>query len=282
MSDSRVFTVANYGFTGNERVVLKSICALSEKQERRYLYKEKASLDALDIAIVNGENPKAMLALEKWQKKYPSIPVILMTSQEVAGKNIYITSPPFTGGNIKQMLDTITVETFHYMPELVIGGDDSDDDSSELLNSNKKNYLNQAVDIKINKGDAVHKILVVDDSKSVLKMMDLTLKALGLGTVLADSVDSAVKCLNSSNYDLIFLDVILPDGDGFEICKLIKQDTSMENVPVIMLTGKSSSYDKLKGKLAGCDDYLTKPVGNEVLQNVLKKYLKDFKLEIAL
>ena len=275
MTNSRVFTVANYGFTGNERVVLKSICALSEKHERRYLYKEKASLDGLDIAIVNGENPKAMLALKEWQKKYPSIPVILMTSQEVVGKNIYITSPPFTGGNIKQMLDTITVETFHYMPELVIGGDDSDNDSAELLNSNRKNYLNQAVDIKINKGDAKHKILVVDDSKFVQKMMDFSLKALGLGTVIADSVESALKCLND-DYDLIFLDVMLPDGDGYQICKSIKQNTSMENIPVVMLTGKTSSYDKLKGKLVGCDDYLTKPVSNEVLQNVLNKYLKDF------
>ena len=280
MDNSRVFTVANYGFTGNERTVLKSICALSEKHERRYLYKEKTSLEGLDIAIVNGENPKAMLALEKWQKKYPSIPVILMTSQEVAGNNIYVTPPPFTGGHIKQMLDTITVETFHYMPELVIGGDDSDDESSELLDSNRKNYLNQAVDIKINKGDATHTVLVVDDSKSVLKMMELSLKALGLGTVLVDSVESALECINDS-YDLIFLDVILPDGDGYQICKSIKQNTSMENIPVIMLTGKASSFDKLKGKLAGCDDYLTKPVNNEVLQGVLSKYLKDFKSEIA-
>ena len=281
MTDSRVFTVANYGFTGNERVVLKSICALSEKQERRYLYKEKTSLEGLDIAIVNGENPKAMLALEKWQKKYPSIPVILMTTQEVVGRNIYITPPPFTGGHIKQMLDTITVETFHYMPELVIGGDDSDYQSSGLLDANRKNYLNQAVDIKTNKGDAKHKILVVDDSQSVRKMMDLTLKALGLGTVLAESVESALECLDN-NYDLVFLDVILPDGDGFQICKSIKENMSMKNIPVIMLTGKTSSYDKLKGKLAGCDDYLTKPVNNEVLQDVLNKYLKDFNSAIAL
>ena len=128
---------------------------------------------------------------------------------------------------------------------------------------------------------AKHKILVVDDSKSVLKMMDISLSALGLETVLTDSVESALKCLNN-NYDLIFLDVILPDGDGYQICKAIRQNTSMENIPVIMLTGKTSSYDKLKGKLAGCNDYLTKPVDNEVLQNILTKYLKDFQSAIAL
>ena len=91
----------------------------------------------------------------------------------------------------------------------------------------------------------------------------------------AESGEQAFEFLNKSQgYDLIFLDVILPGlVDGYNICKTIKRDKQRKRIPVIMLTGKGSPFDRIRGKLAGCNTYLTKPVRREQFQTVVKKYL---------
>lgn len=79
---------------------------------------------------------------------------------------------------------------------------------------------------------------------------------------------------NKNNYDLIFLDVVLPGIDGYQLCKSLKRGKDKKKTPVIMLTSKSSPFDRVKGALAGCDAYLTKPVKQETFQKVVKKYLR--------
>jgi twitching motility two-component system response regulator PilG len=78
--------------------------------------------------------------------------------------------------------------------------------------------------------------------------------------------------LSQHNIDLVFLDVMLPGADGYQICKTIKKNRLKNSVPVVMLTSKSSPFDRVKGSLAGCDSYLTKPVEFRKLVEVLEKF----------
>jgi len=78
--------------------------------------------------------------------------------------------------------------------------------------------------------------------------------------------------VNENNYDIIFLDIILPGIDGYEVCKAIKEG-KCKDTPVIMLTGNSSPADRIKGNLSGCDTYLIKPVGQVVFQEIINQYL---------
>ena len=66
---------------------------------------------------------------------------------------------------------------------------------------------------------------------------------------------------------------MLPGKDGYEICKAVKQDKDKKHIPVVMLTGKTSSVDKVKGKLSGCDAYLTKPVSLKEFDQTLSEWL---------
>lgn len=84
----------------------------------------------------------------------------------------------------------------------------------------------------------------------------------------------AIEYFNKNRYNLIFLDVVLPGVDGYQLCKMLKKDKARKKTPVIMLTSKSSPFDRVKGALAGCDAYLTKPVKQETFQKVVKKYLR--------
>jgi twitching motility two-component system response regulator PilG len=119
-----------------------------------------------------------------------------------------------------------------------------------------------------------YKALVVDDSPTIRKQIELELVQLGIAADLAETGEQAIDFLNNNQrYDLIFLDVVLPGVDGYNLCKTIKRDKQRKQTPVIMLTGKGSPFDFVRGKLAGCNTYLTKPAGRERFQTVVKKYL---------
>lgn len=115
-------------------------------------------------------------------------------------------------------------------------------------------------------------MLVVDDSLPVRIQMDQALKQFDADVDFAKTGEEAFDYINNNDYDVIFLDVVLPGVDGYEICKFIKEDKT-KDTPVIMLTGNSSPQDKIKGKLVGCDTYLIKPVGKVVFREVMNQYL---------
>lgn len=114
--------------------------------------------------------------------------------------------------------------------------------------------------------------LVVDDSPSVRKQIELELELFNVDIDFAESVASAQAQLDTQDYDVAFLDVMLPDGDGFGICRTIKANS--KQTKVIMLTGKATAADKIKGTMAGCDAYLVKPVGRMTFQNTVCNYLQ--------
>ena len=116
------------------------------------------------------------------------------------------------------------------------------------------------------------RVLVIDDSATVRKQLELSLTEQGVQVFAADSGEAGLHMLSQNNIDLVFLDVMLPGADGYQICKTIKKNRQKTTVPVVMLTSKSSPFDRVKGSLAGCDSYLTKPVEFRKLIEVLDKF----------
>ena len=100
------------------------------------------------------------------------------------------------------------------------------------------------------------KILVVDDEKLLVKGMKFNLENEGYEVECAYDGASAVELAREGKFDLLILDVMMPEVDGLEACMRIRE---FSNVPVIMLTAKSEDADKLMGFECGADDYLTKP-----------------------
>lgn len=116
------------------------------------------------------------------------------------------------------------------------------------------------------------RVLVIDDSETVRKQLELALGDQGIDVQTAETGELGLHMLSSCPYDLIFLDVVLPGADGYQICKTIKKNKSKQRIPVVMLTSKSSPFDRVKGSLAGCDTYLTKPVELRRLVEILHKH----------
>ncbi len=118
-----------------------------------------------------------------------------------------------------------------------------------------------------------YRALVVDDSTTVRRLMDLTLTPMGIEVEFADNGEDAIALVGANEYDIIFLDVILPGVDGYRVCRTIKGDKRTKSVPVIILTSKGSAFDKVRGMMAGTDVYLTKPLERTELVKAINRYL---------
>lgn len=117
-------------------------------------------------------------------------------------------------------------------------------------------------------------ILVVDDSDIALKFMRNRLTRFGFRTDLVNSGEEALGRMNTRPYRFVFLDVMMEGMDGYQTCRAIKQRKYSEGKPpvVVMLTSRGGTIDKIRGTLAGCDAYLTKPLNERDLIAVLAKH----------
>lgn len=115
------------------------------------------------------------------------------------------------------------------------------------------------------------RILVVDDEKGLVKIIRLNLEQDGFDVFEAFNGAQAMEKLRTTLPDLVLLDVMMPDTDGFTVLKMIRQ---IGNIPVIMLTAKGEEDDKIKGLELGADDYVTKPFSPRELTSRIRAVLR--------
>ena len=116
-------------------------------------------------------------------------------------------------------------------------------------------------------------ILVVDDSPTVRKLISGKLVKAGHNVVCAvDGIDGLAK-IEDAIPDLVLLDIAMPRMDGYQVCKQIRSNPASKDIPVVMISGKDGFFDKVRGRMAGTSDYITKPFGPETLMKTLETYL---------
>jgi two-component system cell cycle response regulator len=109
------------------------------------------------------------------------------------------------------------------------------------------------------------RVLVVDDVPANVKLLEARLSAEYFDVITAMSGSEALAICGKAECDIVLLDVMMPDMDGFEVCKRIKANPSTHHIPVVMVTALDSPSDRVKGLEAGADDFLTKPVSDVAL-----------------
>lgn len=115
------------------------------------------------------------------------------------------------------------------------------------------------------------RIMLVEDNEAIIMGLEYLLSQEGYQVITARTVSQALKCLKSEDCDLILLDIMLPDGDGFALCKKMKQEGS---IPVIFLTAREDEADVVKGLELGAEDYVIKPFRNRELVSRIKGALR--------
>lgn len=120
------------------------------------------------------------------------------------------------------------------------------------------------------------KVLVVEDETSLVETLDYSLRRQGYTVFIATEGRAALEVARKEKPDLVVLDIMLPGLDGFEICRILRQETS---VPILMLTARTEEVDKVVGLEVGADDYLTKPFSMRELTARVKALLRRVRLD---
>ncbi len=254
------FTLGILGLSRVQRATVLSVCNLSSGRPRGYTVVPPTLVQEADILLVDGDDDKA---IDRWEQLSGHMPAIIISAGGTGTNGArYSLTRAALPSRLMRMLDDVTIQELKYVPELVVGGDTEAPRPVAREMTARHRFGPRA--------------LVVDDSYAVRKQMQICMDLYGMAVDFAETAEDGLEKIRSRPYDIVFMDVILPGIDGYQACKKIKADRQTRGIPVVMLTGKGTAFDRLRGTMAGCNRYLTKPVQAEDLHTVLQSFVREF------
>ena len=257
MKAVKTYAVAIFGIPEFERELVQRIFSLSESRNNIYRMVDEAQNHTAVIALVDKSDENGANEYERFHSEGRNFPTVSIANGRDPGGDYWV-KRPFTAIRMLGALDKL-------VDERLAGAEGPEPQAPPPKAADEP--AAPAVEA------GIYKALVVDDSLAVRKQVSIVLRRAGITAEFAEDAESALQLIETRSYDILFLDVVLPGKDGYEICKAVKRDKDKKHIPVIMLTVKSSPIDKIKGKLSGCDDYLTKPVSLKEFNQTLSKWL---------
>ena len=280
------------GFNATERALLSSIFALAARRDPGFAQLDASAGVLADLYLVDADDPAAWADFRTLRSRAVLPSVLAGLSDH--GSGLTLLSRPLQWARLLQALeDALGADEVEANANLAITGggqpDGGADKSGEFRRTRPGNPAANAskpqpaapaprsaaakAATKRALGDTV---LVVDDNATVRMFMQAKLAPFGFEVDFAETGEQAVGLTGSREYTCVFLDVVLPGIDGYQVCKLIKGNKqAIKKTAVVMLTSRSSPFDKLRGSLAGCDEYLTKPLDENRLLEVIAKFLPN-------
>lgn len=264
---SRRFVLEMVGFSDAEKAMLTSTFRLTGR--RPMYYAEPSSPDErTDVHLINADNPEALKHL---QNNPPNVhaPAVLVGRTRVS-TGWPLVEKPIHWMRLFEQLDMVMQAALRERAKRESATEGSKWDGRTYRRSIDKDAPQEAVFIEPNPTETV---LVVDDSATVRAFMRAKLAPFRFDVDFAEDGETAIDMAQAKAYTCIFLDILMPGMDGYQVCKLIKSSSSTKNTAVVMLSSKSSTFDKFRGNWAGCDAYLGKPVGEDELLATIAKFL---------
>lgn len=280
----KLFEVAVIGAGESDLEIFERIFGITRYRARQYQLKvasensstsELEAIASADIFVVNMHNPNAIRCWHKVSsyisadQRRPVLKISKVVPTSQAGSEFTI-SWPINPAKMLQSLDNYTIRHLHYYPEFEIGSE------QELTSDTVNNIKAINLSSQVQQGGAQEqqvRVLIADDSLTVRRQLKMEFDMMSAQLRAVADGEAAVQAAEQEKFDVIFLDVVMPGMDGYAACKSIKRTSLNKNTPVVMLTSKSSSFDKFKGMLAGCDTYLTKPINHNEFKQVTEKHL---------
>jgi len=257
----KTWSIAALGLSEREWMLLKNITNLTQTRPKNsYVLGEDGSVPSnCNIVILNADNREAM---SHWRtlSEMPNPPTAVY----------YVDTPPDDTGLLFLLRPIGPTKLLTVL-----------DAASQTIREVEQIWTKPSVGARpIDSGDIGTfmeptglQALVVDDSPTVCKHLELELRKFNINSDIAETAEIGLAKLAKKKYDIIFLDVVLPGTDGYQACKEIRKNPKTKRTPVIMLTSRSSPFDRVRGSLAGCSTYLTKPVDYAMFRNTVQKYM---------
>ncbi len=117
-------------------------------------------------------------------------------------------------------------------------------------------------------------VLIVDDSETIRRTAEALLKKEGYQVATAEDGLRAFAAIIDFKPDIIFLDIMMPRLDGYQVCSVIKNNPEYSHIPIIMLSSKDDIFDQARGRVSGADFFISKPFSKEELCRAVNQHLK--------
>jgi CheY-like chemotaxis protein len=280
--ERRQLMVALLGFDAEDEAKLTRAFKIMRLNERNYIAAKPDDKVRCNIILVNYDNPAARREKDWLLGLKPRTPVVVFSSGPLNETVTYHIRGALIAARVLNILNQVLIEP---------PSETTRAPSQKIADSHFQHHLEtpaaptrtssadksaQAVAVKTYAPTVEgYHALVVDDSIATQKSLELNLVILPQIDIIdfADSGESALKKAEAKQYDLIFLDIMMPGIDGYETCARLRKKPEYKKTPIIMVSAKTSPLDEVKGILAGCTTYLTKPVETEEFQKLGVKVL---------
>lgn len=266
------------GFAAFEQATLESFFRLAARRSPGYVLVGDAA--QAQLAVVNADQPAPLQAAKARQPA----PLVLLIGHSDGGTGWPLHKRPLNLmrvlGMVESLLGTAGTSRASPAPPATSWAMTPTVPAALMPQSERAPIGRTAAGVvpvghsPMRKGDKADHVMVVDDSDVALKFMRNRLARYGFTADLVHSGQEALTRLSTYPYKFIFLDVMMEGMDGYQACRAIKQRKYGDAKPpvVVMLTSRGGTIDKIRGTLAGCDAYLTKPLNERELVTVLAKH----------
>jgi len=261
---TRRFVLEMLGFTEAEKNLLSSTFRLTGRRPFSYAEAENAT-ERADIYLVNADNPQGLAEL-KTRSPNVHAPAVFVGRRGTVAEWPVVEKPIHWIRLFEQLDRQMTVA----LNERARRAAEGEWDGRTRRRAADRNLPPPSPVIEIKTNESV---LVVDDSATVRAFMRSKLAPFRFDVDYAETGEMAIDMAQAKNYTCIFLDILMPGMDGYQVCKRIKSSPATKGAAVVMLSSKSSAFDKFRGSWAGCDAYLGKPVGEDELLATIARFL---------
>ena len=262
-----------FGLSTKDLAVFDRVIEFIAKKGKAF---HKCSVETAAIIIVNDEADAMASALQQQQLQI----IVSISDNDNCVIGDYKIKRPLLITRVMRALEQAS-EQYQQSADANV---DVDVEKSEIIEASpqvEKPVIKKPVEkskvAKTERGD--FHALIVDDSAAIRKQLELELRDTAISADYADCGKVALEKINKTQYDLIFLDIIMPDIYGYEVCKQLRKKENYKRTPVIMLSGKTEPLDEVEGIVAGATTYLLKPVKHKDFQKILtriSKWLHDY------
>lgn len=234
--------VFHFGLSRREVLVLESLFRLHADLQRRYAFAPPTDIEPSNVLFIDGDNPDAVAQWHSYHHRHPETVAVLVCSNPPADSDTVTLTKPLSFRHL---------EDIRYVLRLVTPVD----------------MIEAAED-----EPGLH-VLVVDDSATARELMQACLadaannNSMPVHIDFAISGEDALEKASHKHYDLVFLDVVMPGLDGYEVCRQLKERHISR---IALLTGRGEAADYALGRAAGCDHYLAKPAPAAMVNTVVR------------
>ncbi len=273
------YSVALCGLTARDSRLLEIVINRANNGRHTFHASQAENAASPRVAIVDASSPVSLEMYQSLRQRCPGLLAVTISDHGMAGDTRYRIERKSLFLQVMRVLEDLAEHEF-------TGTKVSSHPTLAAQQTQSATSLAAAADSAFVAGKAGQPqplcALVVDDSLTVREQMRMALERLGIGCHQADSAEAAMQFLQHNSYNLAFLDVVMPGTDGYELCRKIKHNSYTRLMPVLMLTSRSSPFDRARGALSGCDSYLTKPITWDTFsQAVDKALMKHFRNDRA-